>query len=119
MKQMKEWEEFTYKAPNIESEKEKAKETLKKIFLEFCTLKDRKYGKPNFFSTSPISNYDINTQPIYKIVENTKKTIIYTKLTNKGFWNLRYTILSINNSWLIDKKEISFDNGETWKRENL
>ncbi len=119
MKEMNAWEIKTYNMPNTESDRETAKKELTEIFKKFCTSKERKYGKPNYFSVSSISNYDIETQTIYNIDELNRKTIIYTKLKNKGEWNLRYTLLLKNDIWLLDKKEISFNEGETWKRENL
>ena len=119
MKCMNIWEINTYNMQNTEDKQEESKKILTEIFKKFCTPKDRKHGKPNFFSAGPISNYDINTQPIYNIEEVGKKSFIYTKLTNKGLWNLKYTLLQKNGVWLLDKKEISFDNGKSWKKENL
>lgn len=114
MNEMHKWESY---ATNIGlvNNLDEHREIVRNIFNKYCTPKDRKRGKPNILSASSISSYDLSTQPIYNIEYKTKKTIIYTKQKNKAENNFRYTLILKNDKWLIDKKEISYNNGESWE----
>lgn len=114
MTKMCEWETYAIQV-GLAQHIEEHRKVVEVIFNTYCTKKDRKQGKPSVLTASPISNYDIETQPIYKIDEIKNKVIIYTKQTNKFENNFRYTLISKNGKWLIDKKEISYDNGDSWE----
>ncbi|STZ77122.1 NTF2 fold immunity protein [Bergeriella denitrificans] len=118
MNEMYEWESYAIDIGLVDNI-EKHRKIVKNIFNKYCTSKDRKRGKPNILSASAISNYDLSTQPIYNIEDKDKKLIIYTKQTNKAENNFRYTLILRNGKWLIDKKEISYDDGENWEKSIL
>ncbi|WP_424406631.1 NTF2 fold immunity protein [Pasteurella sp. PK-2025] len=115
MNEMCEWESYAIKIGLSDNIKEH-QGIVAKIFEKYCTVRSRKTGKPNILSASAISNYDLVTQPIYNIEVGLKKTIIYTKQTNKAENNFKYVLVFKENKWLIDKKEISYDEGEHWER---
>lgn len=114
MNEMHKWESYATDI-GLANNLDEHREIVRNIFNKYCTPKDRKRGKPNILSVSSISNYDLSTQPIYNIEYKNKKTIIYTKQKNKAENNFRYTLILKNDKWLIDKKEISYNNGESWE----
>lgn len=118
MNEMYQWENYAIDI-GLTNNLDEHKEIVRSIFSKYCTSKDRKMGKPNILSASSISNYDISTQPIYDIEESAKKSIIYTKQKNKAENNFRYTLVLKSDKWLIDKKEISYDDGITWEKSIL
>lgn len=120
MNSMYEWESsvIANETINIENENN-AREILVKIFEKYCPPKKRKYGKPNNISYGFPSKYNMNNQYIYKIDNTDKKYLIYTKFTILGNLNYKYTLQYKNKKWLVDKREVSYDNGITWEKSIL
>jgi len=98
---------------NIDNE---MKENLTQIFNKFCTIKDRKYGKPN--------NISVGNPPVYSPDEEFLKTeelkgnkvVIYTQQKTRVKYQFRYTLQYKNEEWRIDKKEVYNKSEDKWEK---
>ena len=95
---------------SFEEQFNKQKELVSKIFLTYCTSRERKYGRPTTISYGNEGSYeyDVNEEKITDIVEEGKNRIAvhtyrevpirqkkqYIFLYSKGKWLLAYIIHS-------------------------
>ena len=89
-------------------------EKLNGIFLNYLTVKDRKYAQQLSYSNPP--EYNLATNEILTCNVENKKAYIEIQET-VGFKNkIKYTLHLKNDGWRIDKKEWwdEFDN--KWKK---
>jgi len=90
---------------------------IKAIFLKYCTLKDRKQGRPNKLWWTKESDYGVENNPICKIDFRTKKRaeLVTQPLSRSNFsvspvcTKHRFTLLYKKDGWRIDKKEFLID----------
>ena len=82
----------------------KVLEGQEKIFAQFCTKKERKYGRLGSFQIPP--EYDAELEKILDVVrESPSRAIILTQQTS-GFKNqCKYVLLRKNGEWRIDNKQ--------------
>lgn len=119
---MNDWEVTYYakvKSQGIALLQNEMKEKVTEIFNKFCTIKDRKFGKPTNVSVRFPPTYSPDEE-ILKIEEIKKnKVAIYTQ-QHVGVKNkFRYTLHYKNDEWQIDKKEV-YDQFETkWEKYSL
>jgi hypothetical protein len=88
-------------------------ERCRAIFAEFCTPKDRKYGRPNALHCSIPPDYE--TLQLLDVEWPTlRKVLFYTKDRN-GFQH-RFLVVKQRDRWLVDHKETLLDG---WSRAYL
>lgn len=93
---------------SFEEQFNKQKELLLKIFITFCTDRERKNGRPNTISygTNGDYEYDINEEKITDIVEQGKdKIIVYTYREVPMQEKKQYIFLLKKGKWLLDSKK--------------
>lgn len=113
MQSMHEWEMMCNEIDKqselpFEEQFNKQKELLLKIFMVFCTDRERKNGRPNTISygTNGDYEYDINEEKITDIVEQGKdKIIVYTYREVPMQAKKQYIFLLKKGKWLLDSKK--------------
>ena len=127
--EMNEWEKecnniANDKALKFEEQFEKQKKLVEKIFVEYCTKKERKQGRPTTISYGNDNsyNYDPKLETITKVEETSdnKKVIVYTetKLGDMPMKN-QYSMVNKNQMWLIDTKKRYSNWKKKWVVETL
>lgn len=123
---MNEWEKQCNKIAeeklSFEEEHQKQKELVEKIFLKFCTQKERKQSRPNTISYGRESSYeyDPNNEKIISIVEEKKSKIIVSTFREKPMEEKRqYIILCKEGNWLIDTKKYYSNWKQKWLNASL
>lgn len=111
---MNDWERFCNvidqdKTLSFEMRFEKQKSQLVDIFNEYCTKKERKFGKPTTISYGNEGSYeyDPDLEKISLIEESDRKdkAVIFTETAGTLPSKYQYTIKKINNHWYIDSKK--------------
>jgi hypothetical protein len=109
LKEMYEWELLCNKVDQdksltFEEQEYKQKEPLIKIFLKYCTQKDRTNGKPNVIS---YGNYiDEHEEKILKIIQEKENRIdVYTQGATGEIGKYLYIFTKTKGEWLIDSKK--------------
>lgn len=111
---MNDWERFCNvidqdKTLSFEMRFEKQKSQLVDIFNEYCTKKERKFGKPTTISYGNEGSYeyDPDLEKISLIEESDRKdkAVIFTETAGALPSKYQYTIKKINNHWYIDSKK--------------
>lgn len=110
--QMNNWEKYCNeieqdKTLSFETQFEKQKSKLINIFNEFCTPKERKFGRPVTISYGNEGSYeyDPNLEKISSIEESNNKITIYTEKTGVLPTKYQYTMKKMHNHWYIDSKK--------------
>lgn len=89
-------------------------ESMDKIFSKYCTSRKRTSNHAGVYSDPP--EYDPNTEKITEVVfESKKKAVIYTRKEAGLKFTFRYTLLQIEDRWLIDCRERLGLNGKWMK----
>ncbi len=121
MKEMNQWEN-SYRDAFIKDhfvDKEPYRIELNNIFSEWCTVKERKYGRQTSMQVSFPPDYDPENDEIIGSDVIKKKAFI-TVQKNMGFKNrYLYTLHFKNNEWRIDKKERFSSDENKWVKDNL
>lgn len=113
MRDMHEWE---IACNDIEKQSElsfeeqfnKQKELVSKIFLTYCTPRERKYGRPNTISYGEegSNEYDVDEEKITDIAEEGKnKIVVYTYREVPMQEKKQYIFLLKKDKWLLDSKK--------------
>jgi hypothetical protein len=80
------------------------------IFDEFCTPKDRKYGRLGSFSMPP--EYDPEHEEILEVRPvGPRRVEIETQRRSGGKGRIQYVLLKTNGMWLIDSKTVNGNKG--------
>lgn len=86
----------------------KQKELVSKIFLTYCTSRERKYGRPTTISYGNEGSYeyDVNEEKITDIVEEGKNRIaVHTYREVPLRQKKQYIFLYSKGKWLLDSKK--------------
>lgn len=87
-----------------------------KIYQEYITQKERKYGGAEFRSVGFPPEYDPNQETIKSIIVDKKKASIFT---NKMFANItrekEYKFKLVGDKWLIDVMKEFDTYGKKWR----
>ena len=119
---MNEWEKFCNliaqdKTLTFEEQFLKQKSLVIEIFQEYCTDKDRKFGRPTTVSYGNEGSYeyDPETEKILKIEDNDSKnkTIIITESAGVLPSKYQYIVVKKKGKWLLDSKK----RYSSWKKQ--
>lgn len=93
---------------SFEEQFNKKKKLVSKIFLTYCTSRERKYGRPTTISYGNEGSYeyDVNEEIITDIVEEGKNRIAvhtYRKVPIRQ--KKQYIFLYSKGKWLLDSKK--------------
>lgn len=113
MQNMHEWEVM---CNNIDKQSElsfeeqfnKQKELVSKIFLTYCTSRERKNSRPTtiFYGNEGSYEYDINEEKITDIVEEGKdRIVVHTYREVPMQEKKQYIFLFKKGKWLLDSKK--------------
>ena len=108
MQNMHEWEMMCNdidKQRELSSEEQfnKQRELVSKIFLTYCTPRERKYGRPNTISYGGEGSYeyDVDEEKITDIIDEGKNRIVVHTYREK----MQYIFLLKKGKWLLDSKK--------------
>ena len=93
---------------SFEEQFNKQKELVSKIFLTYCTSRERKYGRPTTISYGNEGSYeyDVNEEKITDIVEEGKNRIaVHTYREVPLRQKKQYIFLYSKGKWLLDSKK--------------
>ena len=96
------------------------KEKAVAIFDKYCTIKERKFGRPTTISyTTDISENDGISETIKNIegCDAPNKAIVETE--DENLFKYQYTIVKKKNKWLIDSKKRYSSWKKKWVTESL
>jgi len=124
IKDMNSWEnwahENTPKNPNdreYESFKQELNMRVGKIFKEYCTSRDRSYGRNGMYQKPP--EYQENEE-ILEVIDCSNTRIEIITQEHSGFSNKnKYTLLKQGGRWLIDNKTWFDVQNSDWSRGTL
>jgi hypothetical protein len=108
------WErELTASDASSAEAMERHKAACRKIFDQYCTPKERSYGRPNvLWANAEYANLDLLDSEWL----TPRKVFFYTK-EREGFEGQhRFLVVKRGDRWLIDHKEVR---GEGWERDYL
>ena len=104
------WEAFCRKVEEDKSltfdeQFQKRKTECIKIFNEYCTNKERKYGRPTTISYG--YEYNPQSESVVTVEINSKsKATIYTETADNGFPSkYQYGVIKKSGKWLLDTKK--------------
>jgi hypothetical protein len=81
----------------------RALQSQEKVFLQFCTKKERKYGRLGSFRVPP--EYDPELEKILDVMTvSPSRAIILTQQTSGFNLQCKYVLLRKHSKWLIDNK---------------
>ena len=81
---------------------------VSKIFLNYCTPRERKYGKPNTISYGVKGSYeyDVDEEKITDIVDEGKnRIVVHTYREEPMQEKMQYIFLLKKGKWLLDSKK--------------
>lgn len=120
IQKMNEWETFCCKVDedqtlSFDERFQKQKAEVVKIFSEYCTDKERKFGRPTTISYG--GEYEAGKEKIIEIEElNKSKAIVYTETIDVELPSkYQYGVVKKNGQWLLDTKK----RYSTWKKKWL
>ena len=93
---------------SFEEQFNKKKKLVSKIFLTYCTSRERKYGRPTIISYGNEGSYeyDVNEEIITDIVEEGKNRIaVHTYREVPMRQKKQYIFLYSKGKWLLDSKK--------------
>ena len=93
---------------SFEEQFNKQKELVSKIFLTYCTPRERKYGKPNTISYGVKGSYeyDVDEEKITDIVDEGKnRIVVHTYREEPMQEKMQYIFLLKKGTWLLDSKK--------------
>jgi len=91
-------------------------EQLNRIFDEYLTIKERKWGRQASLSFSTPPEYNLATNEILTCTVDGNKAYIEVQET-VGFKNkIKYTIHQKQDGWRIDKKETYDEFDDKWRK---
>lgn len=103
---MNAWERECWKRrnePDIQAEQARGLAAMNQIFAEFCTPKERKYGRLGSYSNPP--EYDPNSEAILAVDVKGKKAFIETQQSTGFSHRCKYTLMLLDGRWLVDNKQ--------------
>lgn len=109
MQSMHEWEIICNEIDkqrelSFEEQFNKQKELVSKIFLTYCTPRERKYGRPNTISYG--GEYDVDEEKITDVVEEGKnRIVVHTYREVPMQEKKQYIFLFKKGKWLLDSKK--------------
>jgi hypothetical protein len=108
---------------DAESHKPAMKAELDAIFEQFCTLKDRKYGRQTALSASYPPEYDADQQILDVQIDKNKALIntlqYFGERSAKMQNQVRYTLVLRKGEWRIDKNERFSTYDDKWEKSIL
>ncbi|SET59163.1 NTF2 fold immunity protein [Thorsellia anophelis] len=115
---MSDWEVVNYQRveeQGLAAIHDEAQLKLREIFAKYCTIKERKYGKPDYFSIGWPAKYS-SDEEILSVEEVKKNRVQITTrhILYKTVYEYRYTLHYKNQEWRIDKKEKYDPELEKW-----
>ena len=124
IQKMHEWEIFCFKIDEdktltFDEKFQKQQAEVSKIFEDYCTQKERQFGRPTTISYG--NEYEPDKEKITKIEELSKhKVIVYTETTDVGLPSkYQYGAVKKNESWLLDTKKRYSSWKKKWVDESL
>jgi hypothetical protein len=87
-------------------------EHMNAIFAQFCTRRERPYGRQGSFRHPP--EYDPDTEQILEVVEESARRVHIITQQQTGFkTKCRYVLLKQQGQWRIDNRHILLPDGNT------
>jgi NTF2 fold immunity protein len=93
-------------------------QTLADVFLKYCTVRERKYGRLGSFQMPP--EYDPAKEKILSIAIDEKKKTATVETQRDGMWipeKYQYILFFNSNKWLIDNQKT--EHSGKWKQNIL
>ena len=128
IQRMNEWEKSCNlitqdKTLTFEEQFQKQKSLLIEIFQEYCTDKDRKFGRPTTISYGNEGSYEYNpeTEKILEIENNDfkNKMIVITESEGALPSKYQYIVVKKKGKWLVDSKKRYSNWKKQWVIESL
>jgi hypothetical protein len=128
LEEMNKWEQFCNEVERDDSltfyeQSAKQQEAIHKIFDEYCTKKERKYGRPTTISYSieDSDDCDIIEEKITNIEEKDSKNKVIVLTEQNDSLNSKYQYLLVKNKgiWLVDSKKRYSNWKKKWVIESL
>lgn len=99
--------------------KDKMRSELNTIFNQYCTIKERKYGRQVSLDCGYPPEYSPDEEILKTEQLSENKLLIYTQQHTEFKSQFRYSLIYTHKQWRIDKKEIFNKSDNKWEKFSL